>query len=65
MQCSLNAQKVNPGRVEVNLCKHTMNSSDVLIPLVCAIKMFEIWPLVHKKTLPIPSLMIFTFIFFT
>lgn len=41
-----------------------MNSSDILIPLACTVKTFEIWPLVHGKTPPFPSLMIFTLLFF-
>lgn len=31
------------------MCKYAMNSSDILIPHPHAIKMLEIWPLVHGK----------------
>lgn len=63
MQYSLNVQKINPGRVEVNPCKHTMKSNGILIPLSCSIKIFKVWPLAHGKTPPFSSLMIFTFTF--
>lgn len=36
--------KDNLGRVEVNLCEHIMDSSDLLIPLACVIKIIEICP---------------------
>ena len=44
--------------------KTILNSSDILMPLSWAIKMFEIWWFVHKKTLPFVSFMVFFFFFF-
>ena len=44
--------------------KTILNSSDILMPLSWAIKMFEIWWFVHKKTLPFVSFMVFVFFFF-
>ena len=44
--------------------KTTLNSSDILMPLSWAIKMFEIWCFVHKKTIPFVSFMDFFFFFF-
>ena len=44
--------------------KTTLNSSDILMPLSWAIKMFEICCFVHKKTLPFVSFMDFFFFFF-
>ena len=44
---------------------NTVNSSDILMPLSWASKMFEVWSLVHKKTLPFVCLMAFFFFFYT